>query len=128
MNRELARALHPILHDLAGPNGVQPDVRDQPWQDYPRTASAFLYAADGSGMGIWIHLGQPASTQVAALAEQVQEWAVEALWLLGRSTSWPPCPQHPDSHPLAAVERAGRAVWVCPATATEAGEIGTLAA
>ncbi|PWK47227.1 hypothetical protein [Actinoplanes xinjiangensis] len=126
MDPELVAALQPILKDLAGPAGVLPEVRDEPWQDYERTASAILYEADGSGTGVFIHLGSPFSAQVAALAEQVQDWAVEALCALERSTSWPPCPEHPDRHPLAAVEQAGRAVWVCPVTGTEVGEVGTL--
>ena len=58
------------------------------------------------------------------LADWVQEWAVEALWSLGRSATWPQCPHHPDSHPLAPVERAGRAVWVCPKLDVEVWEIG----
>ncbi|MEU5932798.1 hypothetical protein [Micromonospora sp. NPDC047187] len=126
MQRELAAAPEPILSNLGKPGGVQPDLRDEPWREDPQTASAFLYAPDGSGQGISIDLGLPTVTQVVALADQVQEWAVEALWSLGCPTNWPPCPQHPDSHPLAAVVRAGRAVWVCPTLETEVGEIGKL--
>ncbi|MGC4745065.1 hypothetical protein ACLQ28_05305 [Micromonospora sp. DT201] len=127
MERELAAALEPILADLGQPGGVPPDLRDEPWREDPQTASAFLYASDGSGQGISIDLGLPAVTQVVALADQVQDWAVEALWSLGRATNWPPCPHHPESHPLAAVVRADRAVWACPTLGTEIGEIGTLA-
>ncbi|MCG5467754.1 hypothetical protein LADH09A_001565 [Micromonospora sp. LAH09] len=127
MEHELAAALEPIMSDLEGPGGVQPDLRDEPWRDDSGTASAFLYAPDGSGQGISIELGQPTVTQVVALADQVQEWAVESLWSMGRATNWPPCPHHPSSHPLAAVARAGRAVWTCPTLSTEISEIGTLA-
>jgi hypothetical protein len=123
---ELATALAPILRDLAQPGGVRPEVRDQPWQRERGTASAYLYASDGSGTGIWMELDQPQSTRVAALADQVQEWAVEALWTLGRPTNWPPCPHHPDGHPLAAEERTGRAVWVCPVLGGEVSAIGEL--
>ncbi|MET7948066.1 hypothetical protein [Micromonospora sp. NPDC005324] len=91
MERELAAALEPILSDLGKPGGVQPELRDEPWREDPQTASAFLYASDGSGQGISIDLGLPAVTQVVALADQVQDWAVEALWSLGRATNWPPC-------------------------------------
>ncbi|WP_433128066.1 hypothetical protein ACQPWW_00590 [Micromonospora sp. CA-240977] len=127
MERELAAALEPILSDLGEPAGVQPDLRDESWRDDPQTASAFLYGADGSGQGISINLGQPAATQIVALADQVQEWAVEALWSLGRATNWPPCPHHPSSHPLAAMVVTGRAVWACPTLSTEINEIGRLA-
>jgi hypothetical protein len=126
VEHELAAALEPVLHDLAGPDGVLPEVRDESWPAGARTASAFLYAADGSGMGIRIDLGEPRFRQVVALADQVQEWAVEALWMLGRPATWPSCPAHAASHPLAPVERAGRAVWECPIAQTVMGEIGTL--
>jgi hypothetical protein len=127
MERELAVALEPVLRDLAKPGGVLPDVRDEAWSDVPRTASAMLWAADGSGTGVSLELGKPGSTQIAALADQVQEWAVEALWSLRRPTNWPPCPHHPGSHPLAPTESDGRAVWICPADNSEVSEIGSLA-
>ncbi|MFF0315160.1 hypothetical protein ACFYPH_10995 [Micromonospora sp. NPDC005252] len=110
MERELAAALELILSDLETHGGVQPDLRDEPWRDDPHTASAFLYAADGSGQGVSVDLGQPTVTQLVTLAAQVQEWAIEALWSLGRATNWPPCPEHPVSHPLTAVVRTGRAI------------------
>jgi hypothetical protein len=123
---ELTAALTPILADLDRPGGVRPDLRDQEWNDFPGTASAYLYAADGSGQGISLTLGQPPARQVAELADSVQEWAVEALWMLGRPTNWPACPHHPQRHPLAPVELEGRAVWRCPADHTEIAEIGRL--
>ncbi len=126
MHPDLAAALAPILTDLARPGGVLPEVRDEAWNDLSATASAFLYATDGSGQGISVALGQPPVRQVADLADQVQEWAVEALWMLGRPTNWPACPRHPHSHPLAAAEGHGRAVWRCPADSTEITAIGEL--
>ena len=126
MNPELAAAFEPILRDLGAPSGVRPDVRDQPWLEVPQTASASLWAPDGSGQGVWITLGEPFAAQVVFLADQAQEWAVEALWSLGRSTSWPPCPHHPARHPLTAVERSGRAVWACPVLGAEVNPIGAV--
>ena len=126
MDPELAAALVPILADLARPGGVLPELRDEAWNNLPGTASAFLYAQDGSGQGISIALGRPPAQQVAELADQVQEWAVEALWTLGRPTNWPSCPRHPYSHPLAAMESHGRAVWQCPADRFEVAAIGRL--
>jgi hypothetical protein len=123
---ELAAALAPILTDLGRPEGVLPEVRDEEWSDLPATASAFLYTRDGFGQGISVALGQPPHQQVAELADRVQEWAVEALWFLGRPTNWPPCPRHPRSHPLAAVESRGRAVWRCPADSIEIAAVGGL--
>ncbi|WP_121191740.1 hypothetical protein [Motilibacter peucedani] len=127
MDPELEAALTVLLRDLSAPGGVVPDVRDVPWQPYPGTASCMLHAADGSGMGVFIELGRPTAEQVAHLADQVQEWAVEALWTLSASTSWPPCPHHPGSHPLQAEEHDGRAVWCCPVdrhVVTEVGRLG----
>jgi hypothetical protein len=126
MKPELVAALEPVLRDLATPEGVLPEVRDEPW-GAAGTASAMLYAADGSGGGISIEVGSPLPTQVAALADQVQDWAVEALWSLHRPTNWPPCPRHPGRHPLAADEISGRAVWICPADKTEVSAIGDVA-
>ncbi|MGW4941112.1 hypothetical protein ACWEOZ_05920 [Actinoplanes sp. NPDC004185] len=128
MDSELAAALDPILADLARPGGVLPEIRDESWSDLPGTASAYLYAQDGSGQGISIALGQPPARQVAELADRVQEWAVEALWTLGRPTNWPACPRHPHRHPLAATELHGRAVWECPADHVEIAAIGGLPA
>jgi hypothetical protein len=127
MHPELAAALTPVLRDLDETAGIRPDVRDESWVDDPRQTSAMLFGPDGTGMGIRVRLGDPPAAQVAEVADQVQEWAVEALWSLGRSTSWPPCPEHPDRHPLAAVARAGRAVWTCPVSGAEAGPVGGVA-
>lgn len=119
MTDELAAALAPVLRDLARPDGVRLEVRDD-----PRVGHVQVFGPDGSGMGIWVELGAPAAEQVVFVADKVQEWAVEALWSLGRSATWPQCPHHPDSHPLTAVERDGRAVWVCPVLGDEIREIG----
>ena len=43
-----------------------------------------------------------------------------------RADNWPPCPEHPHTHPLAAVVREGDAVWMCPATEAVVSEIGRL--
>jgi hypothetical protein len=64
--------------------------------------------------------------RIASVTDQVQDWAVEELGSIGGPTNWPQCPQHPDSHPLAAVVREGRAVWHCPKTGPVVSEIGQL--
>ena len=127
MNPELTAALAPILADLAVPSGVEATVSEQEWQDYPDSASCSLFSPDGFGMGVWISLGEPLTTQVAMLADQVQEWAVEALWQLGRSASWPACPYHPDRHPLMVREGQGQALWLCPVEEREVSAVGALA-
>ncbi|WP_432485689.1 hypothetical protein [Kineococcus esterisolvens] len=126
MHPELEAALVPVLADLHAPSGVVPTVSDEQWQDYPGAASCVLHSPGHFALGVWIATGQPFATQVAALADQVQEFAVEALWLLGRSASWPACPHHPDRHPLAARERGEQAVWTCPVLQVDVSTIGAL--
>lgn len=127
MHLELQAALTPVLADLEVSSGVAARVSDEEWQDaVPGAASCVVVSPGGFGMGVWISIGQPLSAQVTALADQVQEWAVEALWMLGRSASWPACEHHPGRHPLAAREVEGRALWVCPTLGAQVGEIGAL--
>ncbi len=87
-----------------------------------------LWDTDGSGMGVRVELRRPRAVQVAFVADQVQEFAVEALWRLGRPTNWPRCPRHPATHPAAAEERGGEAYWVCPVSRETIGVIGGLGA
>ena len=127
MHPELSAALAPILADLAVPSGIEATVDEQQWQDYPDSASCSLSGPGGSGTGVWICLGEPFATQVATLADQVQDWAVEALWQVGRSASWPACPYHPDAHPLAVRQVQGQALWLCPVEEREVSAVGSLA-
>jgi len=60
---ELARALAPVLQDLTSTGAPVPRVVDEDWQDGPSRTGATLFAADGSGMGIWVELGAPRAEQ-----------------------------------------------------------------
>ncbi len=91
-------------------------------------AGVMLYEPDGTGMGISTMLGQPRAQQVAELADQVQEWAVEALCAATMPAVWPECPAHPNAHPLAPVVLHGQAVWSCPRDGVTVALIGELAA
>jgi hypothetical protein len=130
MDAALREALAPVLRDLDGPDGVRPRIREWADVDWPMPGplpeGVALYAPDGSGMGVQLRDGLDGVEQIAAMADQVQEWAVEALWGLRRPTNWPACPRHPGRHPLEPVADAGRAVWRCPATGDETAEIGHL--
>jgi hypothetical protein len=126
MHPELDAALTPLLADLQVPSGVMPIVGDTEWQDDPGAASCWLHSPDGTGMGVWVQTGLPFHAQVLVLADQVQEWAVEALWKLNRPASWPACPYHPDRHPLAAREYDDEAVWMCPVLNDRVSTIGSL--
>jgi len=87
--------------------------------------NAFVWDRSGAGTGISVSDAHEGPDSVAEAAEQVQEAAFEALWREGKSTSWPPCSHHPESHPLAAGVRRGAAVWVCPVTDQIIGIIGS---
>ncbi|MDW6057086.1 hypothetical protein SAZ11_02005 [Streptomyces sp. FXJ1.4098] len=119
---EFAEALETVLRDLRAQCAVQPHIRADD------TYGIMLFAPDGSGQGLTSPPGGTAAERLANLADQVQEWAVEALWSEGASAVWPQCPTHPDAHPLTATVRAETAVWVCPkrgATLTRIGELET---
>ena len=122
IGEEFAEALAVVLRDLRAQCSVQPEVRED--EEYP---GVILYAPDGSGQGVYGEPdGRPAAALLVAVADQVQDWAVEALWGQGESAVWPHCPAHPGSHPLAATLEGGAAVWSCPASGVPAGRIGGL--
>jgi len=127
LDSALAEALTPVLRDLEHSGSVIPEVREDQWSDYPGQVTAMLHSPDGSGQGISAMAGEPLAQRVASVADQVQEWAVEELCSVGQPTNWPPCPEHPRSHPLSAVVRDGRAVWACPRTGDVICNIGSLA-
>jgi hypothetical protein len=125
VHQNLRSALDLVLSDLLVTTGIAPEVRDTQWSAYEGQESAFLVASDGSSSGVFI-LGEDTPTQVATAADTVQAWAFDELWSSGKSTAWPECPDHPDSHPLRPKVIAGNAVWCCPRTATVVDEVGRL--
>jgi hypothetical protein len=124
----LSEALAPVLRDLENSGAPFPDVRDRQWSDVPGQLTAMLYGPDGSGQGVSAMAGERLPDRIASVADQVQEWAVEALWHAGRPATWPECPEHPGSHPLAAQLRDRRAAWACPETGILICLVGELAA
>ena len=128
MDSKLSEALAPVLDDLRNSRGPVPEVRDAQWSDFPGQVTAMLHAADGSAQGVSAMAPEPFPQRVASIVDQVQEWAVEALWREGRPAAWPECPQHPGSHPLAPAVREDRAVWTCPRSGHAVGGIGSLRA
>ena len=119
-------ALALILRDLAAGGAPQPRVEQTTWQPWDPSESVMLFAADGSGMGVWLDLTLPDAKAVAHLADQVQEWAIEELARLGRATNWPICAAHPANHPRQAVVQHGCAVWACPAGGADSSPVGEL--
>jgi hypothetical protein len=121
----LKQAMEPILRDLAGAGIAAPRVDDDDWADDPDSVSAMLWSHDGSGTGVRVSRSASAFERIAAIADQVQEWAIHELWP-EEPTNWPPCRNHPNGHPLEATSRAGAAVWACPADNTAFSPIGAL--
>ena len=128
MDIALNEALAPVLDDLRNSGGPVPGVRDENWPSAAGQVTAMLRAADGSGQGVSAMTAEPLPQRIASVADQVQEWAVEELWRTGRPATWPECPWHQGSHPMAAEVRDGRAVWTCPRSGREADSIGSLQA
>lgn len=127
----LAATLAPLLRDLEAGRVPSPRVEASDWN--PGNPGAMLYGEDGRGWGISLRADAPPAEQLAHLADQVQEWAVEDLWSAGRSAVWPSCPDHPDSHPLqpqVADEFTpdAAAVWRCPKSGHAIAAIGELPA
>ncbi|EPH44496.1 hypothetical protein ABT390_15370 [Streptomyces aurantiacus] len=125
MNEELATALTVVLRDLRATCAVQPNVREE--LDFDEAPLVMLYEADGSGVGVSVPEGAAPAEQVAELAEQVKDWAVEALASQLLPATWPECPDHPASHPLAAEVVGGTAVWSCPRSRRVVAPVGALA-
>jgi len=124
---ELASALQPVLHDLGTERHVAAQVRDEPWASAPGQLSCQLRnPADGSSRGIYVLAADSPAQRVASLADQVQEWTVEALWKAGFAATWPECPLHPGSHPLQAATTLDTAIWRCPKLGQQVAIIGSL--
>ncbi len=126
MDEALGEALTAVLRDLANTGSVVPEIRDDDWSVFPGQVTAMLVSPGGWEQGVSAMTGEPLPQRIASVADQVQEWAVEELCSIGRPTNWPPCPQHPHTHPLSACMRDGQAVWSCPRTGYVAAQIGQL--
>jgi hypothetical protein len=125
MDAELEAALAPVVADLISGTGLDPEFRDVDWPVDGMVAT-MLFLPGAGGAGISITCGAGSTDQVVSLADQVQVWAVEALWSAGRSPVWPECPEHPDAHPLQPAARDTAAIWACPVSGVEIGRIGSL--
>ncbi len=84
----LRQALEPILRDLKRAGLDEPRIEDRDWTGDPEHPSVMLWSPDGSGSGISVPRAATAFERVAAVADQVQEWAIEEL--SGHTeTNWP---------------------------------------
>ena len=116
----MRNAIAPLLRDLEDSGAIVPEVRYEAHGDGGRDGREGAHAwitADGiRGMGVWTPTEETSfAEQVWWLADQLQEWEVEERWRVGRSATWPECPEHPHSHPLQPdLEGEDTAVWRCP--------------
>jgi hypothetical protein len=129
----LRATLEPVLRDMRSTGAIVPDILEEAHDDLgPDYVCAWIQTPAGVGsQGIRVQVSLPAPERLADLADQLQEWEVEELAATGRSATWPECPQHPDTHPLAPQARGDQvrgdqAVWSCPASGQVIGVIGTL--
>jgi hypothetical protein len=121
----LRKAMAPALRDLRTSGIAEPRIEDDDWADDPATASVMFWSPDGSGLGVSVNRAAPEYERVAMLADQVQDWAIEELW--GKApTNWPPCPRHPNNHPMRVSIHDATAVWICPADEVVISPIGEL--
>jgi hypothetical protein len=125
---DVSEALALVMRDLAATRAVLPEVDEIRWSGLADRDTVMLRGLDGSGQGVWALDGDEFAVQVASVADQVQEWTVEELSARGRPATWPECPVHPNAHPLSALVRDRRAVWVCPTSGVLVGEVGGLPA
>jgi hypothetical protein len=126
MDAELEAALTPVMDDLTSATAMSPEFEELEWPLQGMVGTTLFLPGAGE-VGVSITSGGDRTAQVVSLADQVQEWAVEALWQTGRSPVWPECPEHPDSHPLRPIARSGAAIWVCPVSQALIKPIGSLA-
>jgi len=125
MGAVLDEVLAPILRDLTATGGPVARVDWHQWAE-PSRDSAPLYGVDGAGVGVAVTLEAQRQAQLVELADQVPEWAVEALWHQQRPATWPNCPRHPNSHPLTVRQVDERAAWVCGPDDVVIASVGAL--
>ena len=124
---ELRATLEPVLRDMRDSGAIVPDVLEEAHDDFgPDFVCAWIPSPAGGGSDIRVQVGLPAPERLADLADQLQDWEIEELWAAGRPATWPECPRHPDSHPLAPQARGDQAAWCCPASGQVIGTIGAL--
>jgi hypothetical protein len=113
--------LNPVLSDFEAdfPGRVR-----AVWND---NGNGTLWDVDGAGTSISV---DPASGWSGDIAmAQVLDALVEAAWEVSGDGTWPACPWHPRSHPLAwGSNDDGDLSWVCPRDHEALARVGELAA
>ena len=125
---ELRANLEPVLRDMRSSGAIVPDILEEAHDDLgPDCVCARIQTPGGAGSrGIRVQVSLPAPQRLADFADQLQEWEIEELVAAGRPATWPECPQHPGTHPLAPQARGDQAAWCCPASGQVISVIGAL--
>lgn len=129
----LRATAEPILRDLRTSGAIVPDVVGEAHDDAGPERVAAWIQPPGTGdsqavgsQGIYVQVDVSPPERLADLADQIQEWEVEELSAAGRPATWPECPLHPNSHPLAPQAQGNQAAWCCPASGQLIAVIGAL--
>lgn len=120
---EFERALEPVLRDLRATAGPLPSSIG-PLYEHSGFSLIRNFDGDHGSRGIRMPTRTTLPEQIAFVADEVQEWAIEENW--GKNSNWPKCPKHPTTHPLEAVVLGGYAVWRCPEARESVARIGSL--
>jgi hypothetical protein len=121
----LRESIAPVLRDLAHAALAAPRFGDDDWIGDRDYVSCMMWGADGSGSGLSVRRTDASAERVADAADQVQEWVIEDQLRTSGRTNWPPCPSHPDNHPLQATVVESYAMWTCPADDSVVRPVGT---
>lgn len=126
MDELLAEAMAPVLRDVERAGLLAPQMDDTDWIGHADYVSAMMWdrAGDG-GTGISVPRNAGLVTRVVVAAGQVQEWVIKSQLWGAAPTNWPPCPVHPDTHPLQALLVDGQtAAWTCPCDQVAIAPVG----
>jgi hypothetical protein len=128
MTTEFTALLHTIFNDMAT-SCIDLRIDTMPDGDATNSDSdetvVFVFLPGGESIGLIV---PPLISDAVALqaGDAIHEAVIEARWAAGLSTAWPPCPFHPNSHPLFLQAVASGVSWACPDTSALLHELGRL--
>lgn len=111
-----------VLRDVARASPLGLTIDPTPFERREGEGLVRLTADGRSSAGIAINEAQSRQERLTSAASQVQDWLVERLAEHAFEPIFPPCPEHPQSHPLN--PEAGN--WVCPRSRNVIAAIGSL--
>lgn len=124
MSEDYVTVLESVLGDVRRTTELEPTIGLESWSNDDRLVSCMLVSKMGL-FGVAWERDAPECEQIAAVASQLQDWAIEMLWGVGE-TNWPVCPEHPTTHPMSAGVCGSTASWYCPLSGTPSTAIGSL--